>query len=234
MITYRCEIQLIPNTTFSDIWKSFCIWRIKSKYRVPKENNWLSKNIEILKSDNIFIPFGNDKSTSIEKYLDEDRNLFVIRYIQNEGTKTFITVIITNLTKNALSYTMEELPYNTKENKSKKFIPKPRFFRLIDSFIDKQYLPSDFRGDPISFTPNIFVSSNIPDECYDFLRNEYKHTANIRIDEKVSKSKVEIETPELIENEKDLKKKSSYFITRKMNFDFVDPKLTWAFFNKTS
>lgn len=233
MITYRCELQLIPETSFLDIWKGFCIWRTKSKFSSTKERNWLSDNIEIFKTETVSFSLEIDKSTTIEKYLDEDRKMFVIRYIQNEGNKTFVTVIITNLEENALSYTMEELPYKSNENKSKNSIPKPRFFRQIEGFIDKKYVLADFRGDPISFTPNIFVSSNIPDECYDYLKNEYKHTANVRIDEKIIKSKTEIQNPELIATEKDIAKKSSYFITSKKNFEFVSKKLTWAYFNRT-
>lgn len=232
MITYRCEIQLVSGTTFLDIWNGFCIWRMKSKFTSQKEHTWLSENHEILKTETVTFSLKDGISTTIERFLDKDRNLFVIRYIQTESIKTFITVIITNLAENALSYTMEELPFEYKENKSKKFIPKPRFFSQIESFIDKEYVPSDFRGDPISFTPNIFVSPTITDECYDFLRSEYKHTANIRIDEKVSKSRFEQEKHELIENEKDLMKQSLYFITSKKNFDFVNPKLTWQYFKK--
>lgn len=235
MIIYRCEIQLLSETTFIDIWKGFCIWRTKSKFSSPKEHRWLSENNEIVKTETISFSLKNNKSTTIEKYLDEERKIFVIRYIQNEGSKTFITVIITNLEVNALSYTMEEVPYESNENKSKNYIPKPRFFSRIESFIDKKYVPVDFRGDPISFTPNIFVSPNITDECYDYLRSEFKHTANVRIDEKISMSKIEIEKPELILIENDLAKKSSYFITSKKNFDFVSTKLTWKYFerNKT-
>lgn len=234
MITYRCEIQLISEATFLDIWKGFCIWRSKSKFSSSKERMWLYENNEIVKTETITFSFKNDKSTTIERYLDEERNLFVIRYIQAEGLKTYITVIITNMELHALSYTMEQLPFENRENQFKKQIPKPRFFSRIDSFIDKKYVPSDFRGDPLSFTPNIFVSPNITDECYDYLKSEYKHTANIRIDERISTSKLEEEKPELIKNEKDLKKKSSYFITSNKNFDFVDPKLTWRYFERNT
>lgn len=230
MITFRCEIQLTPGTTFLDIWESFCIWRCNSKFSSPNERNWIAENKKELKTEQVtFDSQKNNKSTIIEKFFSEQHGLFCIRYIQNEGRKTFITIIIVNQELHSLSYTMEELPYEKKENKKKNFIPKPKFFVVIDAFIDKKYVPLDFRGNPLSFTPNIFVSQNIPDECFKFLQEKYKHTANIRIDYRIKQTNTELKTPEIIEKEQDLNKKSSYFITSKKNFDFVDKKLTWAY-----
>lgn len=227
MITYRCELQLIDETSFLDIWKGFCTWRSNSKYTPTKERNWINANNDFLSSESVTFEFTNNRFTKIERIINEEEKLFCIRYIQNEGAKTFTTIIIVNLEIKALSYTMEELPFNLSEYKKKRFIPKPQFFSKIDSYIDKKFAPLDTSGKPLSFTPNIFVSESIPSECFEYLKSKYEYTANIRIDNK-SKN-IKIENPDLIENEKNLEKKSSYFIISKKNFDFVDTKLTWYY-----
>lgn len=229
MIIYRCEIQLLPETTLLDIWKGFCVWRCKSKYSNFKERQWLADNKESIKSDSIVFELKNNQSTTIERFVNAEQNLFCIKYTQDEGEKKFTSIVIVNLEINSLSYVMEEFPYEISENAEKNYIPKPRFFYRIDSFIDKKYVPSDFRGDPVSFTPNIFVSQNIPAECFEYLKNKYEHTANIRIDNIIKQSQIELDNPELIETENDIEKKSSYYITTKRNFDFVERKLTWAY-----
>lgn len=231
MITYRTEIQLVSGTRLLDIWKGFCKWREKSRYSPFLEKQWLYLNADILRTENILFEMKNGNSSQIERFYDENQKLLSIMYIQNEGLKIFTTTIIVNLNpklnSSMLSYTMEEEPFEVTEFKRKCFIPKPRFFLEIDSFIDHTYVPKDTKKNPLSFTPNIFVSPDIPDDCLEFLKTKYNHTANIRFDTKKQK-----ETSSFLSEETDLEKKSMNFIADKKNFDFVTNKVTWNFIEK--
>ena len=128
----------------------------------------------------------------IKRFFDEDKKLFLIQYIQYESKKTFSTTIVMNYDFNEplLSYALEEEPFSEEEFAKIILIPKPKFFSCIDSLIDKKYVPTDSKGKPISFTPNIFVSQSIPDECFEYLYNKYAHTANIRKYNKERKSRI--------------------------------------------
>lgn len=231
MITYRTEIQLVSGTRLLDIWKGFCKWREKSRYSAFLEKQWLYLNADILRTENILFEMKNGNSSHIERFYDENQKLLSIMYIQNEGLKIFTTTIIVNLNpelnSSMLSYTMEEEPFEVTEFKRKHFIPKPHFFLEIDSFIDHKYVPKDTKKKPLSFTPNVFVSLDIPDDCLEFLKTKYNHTANVRFYTKKQK-----ETSSLPSEETDLEKKSVSFIVDKKNFDFVAYKVSWEFIEK--
>lgn len=226
MITFRTELQLVKDATVLDVWQVFCKWRGKSKYSTRVEKTWFSQNSSFLKTEAVALNSAHVTST-VKTLFDEVKKLMLIQYIQNEGKKTFTTTIImnSNFSSPILSYTMEESPLSMEEFELKKNNCKPGFFTRMESFVDKKYVPCDFRGMPLSFTPSIFVSKNIPDDCYKYLCEKYEHTANIRLDRKKDRPKAKFS-----DSDQDcIAKRSSYFITDKKNMDFVDWKITWDF-----
>ena len=229
MITFRTELQLLNGTTVDDIWNGFCAWREKAKHSTRIEKIWFSQNSNCLKTRAVQLKSKHEEST-IKTFIDKSRNLMLIQYIQEERRKTFITTIImsSNSSSPVLSYTMEETPFSIDEFRWKKNIRKPEFFYRIDSFIDKKYVPCDFRGSPISFAPSIFVSKDISEDCYEYLCKKFEHTANIRLDNKKTTMKKRIDASNSIDMN-NVAKKSSAFIAGKRNMDFVDWKVTWNF-----
>lgn len=226
MITFRTELQLVKDATAIDVWKVFCKWREKSKYSTRVEKTWFSQNSSCIKTEAVALK-SNSKDSTVKTFFDEVKKLMLIQYIQNEGKKTFTTTIImnSNFSSPILSYTMEEFPLVMEEFELKKNKCKPGFFTRVESFVDKKYVPCDFRGMPLSFTPSIFVSKNIPDDCYEYLCKKYQHTANIRLDKKKDRLRTNL-------NNSDngcISKRSAGFITDKKNMDFVDWKITWNF-----
>lgn len=230
MITFRTEISLMKDVTLHDVWKGFCKWRAEAKHSTQIEKQWFSKKMNTLKTRAVVLK-STEECSILRTFYNKRKQLLAIQYIQDEKKKIFTTIIIvnTNLKVPVLSYTMEETPFEEDEFTSKKTFLKPRFFAVIDSLVDKKYVPCDLRGDPLSFTPNIFVSDNIPVECHSYLREKYRHTANIRISTKKSAPKKEQEKTNLNESECDISKTSTYFITGTKNLNLVEEKTTWNF-----
>lgn len=229
MITFRTEIQLREKTTIPDIWEGFCNWRKNARFSSDIEKKWFSQNSNYVKTGTVVLK-SIEKKTTIRTYSDAKNCILLIQYIEDEGKKSFTTTVIMNATCKApiLSYTMEQFPFSQKEYCHKKSIHKPRFFFFIRNYIERNYTPSDFRGDPLSFTPNIFVSENIPLDCYGYLQNKYEHTANIRKENRKLSNQHENYGTEVVD-ETNLSNKAKMYITDTKNMEFIEQKVTWVF-----